>query len=132
MTPGEVPTGLPLPGRKGKLFHALHPGLSLGLLGKRGYNCLSPAGRDLGQQEGIRQEGAGGHTAGLVPPLRCSRLTGKRSLPSTLPLPPAPTTEQTAQNHCSGELPAGNAPPTLRMFAVQAPRTANASSKTRF
>lgn len=48
-TPGEVPAGLPLPDGKGKLFHALCPGLSLGLLGKCGCNCL-------GQQQGTRQE----------------------------------------------------------------------------
>lgn len=32
---------------------------------------------------------------------------------------------------CSGELPEGNVPPTLRMFAVEAPRTLNTSSETR-
>lgn len=134
-SPGEVPTGLPFPDRKVRLFQSFHPGISLGLIlwGKMSAIAFLLLGMRTSGASGGGQDRrvlAVSHADGLFPSLCCTCLTETTSLPSALPFAPA-LSQKGPQSPCSGEFPAGNVPPTLRTLSVEAPRAPSATSKTR-
>lgn len=98
-------------------------------------NCLSPAGKEKlwGIRRRTRLQGAGSQSHGWTLLLFAMHLPNQDiKVAQHFALSSSSQPQKRPHSPCSGELPAGNMPPTLRIFAVEAPRTPNPSSKTRF
>lgn len=126
---------LACPRREGEAVPLISPSKQPGTLplGEDVCNCLSLLGmRTSGPEE---EEGTAGCWQSVTPldssPLRCTCLAGTFTLAQHLAPSSSSQPQRRPRSPCSGELPAGDVPPALRAFAVQAPATPDASSKTR-